>query len=544
MPVQAGHGDRLNAMTKHREPRWWPTWRGGLLFAFYLAVVIWLQVAKPLSGDQGASNVLSQLVGALAFLTLLLWFLFFSHQSWRLRLSVMLAVVVLVVGLSQIYRIERFSGDMIPKLTRRGAEVNSVALEDSITPSQAVDLATATANDFPQFLGPGRNLRIDHLRLARDWDTNPPELLWRQEIGAGWSGFAVVNGHAVTMEQRGDLETVTCYDASTGKLEWARSIATPYTSVIAGGGPRATPSIDDGMVYTLGVSGQLWALDGATGEVVWQKDLLAEYGANEETELLSFPYGRSNSTLVVGDLVIVTPGGPAESAVSLAAYNKKTGEKVWQGHQRQISCSSPNAGTLGGVAQILITNENTVSGHDQVTGALLWEHPWKGATNADSNVSQAVALPPDRVFISKGYGLGASLLQLQPQADNTFEVKTLWHENRVMRTKFTNVAIRDGHVYGLSDGILECVELETGRRVWKGGRYKHGQILMVGDLLLVLAESGELLLVEATPEKKNSVLGRFQAIEGKTWNNLALYGDLVLLRNAEEAAAYRLPLDP
>ena len=147
------------------------------------------------------------------------------------------------------------------------------------------------------------------------------------------------------------------------------------------------------------------------------------------------------------------------------------------------------------------------------------------------------------MFLYKAYGPGDELLKLVPRHDGTFETERLWHSPRVMRTKFANVAVRDGHVYGLSDGILECIELETGGRKWKGGRYGHGQILLVGDLLLVSAESGEVFLVEATPERGNSVLGSFQAVEGKTWNNLALYGNYLLIRNAEQAACYYVRLD-
>jgi outer membrane protein assembly factor BamB len=215
---------------------------------------------------------------------------------------------------------------------------------------------------------------------------------------------------------------------------------------------------------------------------------------------------------------------------------------VWQGGDEQISCSSPARASLGGVEQVLIVNESSASGHDADTGKVLWRHPREGGSNANANVSQAVPLPPNRVFLSKGYGLGAELIELEPKGDGTFAVEQLWQSSRVMRTKFTNVAIKDGYVYGLSDGILECIELETGERVWKGGRYKHGQILLVGDLLLVLAESGEVFLVEATPERKNHVLGSFQAIEGKTWNTFALYGSRLVVRNAREAATYELPL--
>ena len=200
---------------------------------------------------------------------------------------------------------------------------------------------------------------------------------------------------------------------------------------------------------------------------------------------------------------------------------------------------------MGGVRQILIVNEDTVSGHDPASGRVLWERPWgEGRSNANASVSQAVAVPPDRVFLSKGYGIGAALIELTPAASETFDVEEIWSDSRVLRTKFTNVTILDGTVYGLSDGILEAADLATGERRWKGGRYKQGQILRVGELLLVLAESGEVLLVEATPERRNSVLGRFQAIEGQTWNNVALYGPYLLVRNAEEAACYKLPLNP
>ncbi|MEM7356521.1 MAG: PQQ-binding-like beta-propeller repeat protein, partial [Acidobacteriota bacterium] len=262
-----------------------------------------------------------------------------------------------------------------------------------------------------------------------------------------------------------------------------------------------------------------------------------------EQEAAELPYGRSGSPLVIDDLVVV-PGGGSMSGrrASLIAYDKKTGEKVWEGGEDQISCASPSVATLGGVRQILIVNESSASGHDPATGKVLWSHPREGKSSANSNVSQAVPVGANRVFLSKGYALGAELIELGPVGDGTFTTETVWQDSRVMRTKFTNVVLKDGYVYGLSDGILECIELATGERQWKAGRYKHGQILLVDDLLMVLAESGEMFLVEATPERKNNVLGQFQALEGKTWNNIALYGSKLLVRNGEEAACYELPL--
>ncbi len=506
------------------------------------ATIAWLQLTVP-AGDQGFSNANSMALAALAVVVWLLWFVAAGGQRWWLRLAVPLALVAFVWLFFTLFRLEAVSGNFVPRFALRSSDKPDRALALPRVRAAGVDLRTTGENDFPQFLGPRRDLRIDHLRLARDWQSTPPRLLWRQPIGAGWSGFAVVGDHAVTLEQRGDDELVTCYDLASGEIAWSHATAGRFESAVAGTGPRSTPTVDEGVVYAQSAGGRLLALDGATGTVLWEKDLLAEFGMTAEQEQRDLPYGRAGSPLVVGDLVVVPAGGPSDGrTVSLVAYDKRTGERIWEGGEEQISCSSPALGTLGGVEQILIVNESSASGHDPATGRLLWSHPWEGRSNANANVSQAVPLPPDRVFLSKGYGLGAALLALEPRGDGSFAAAELWHNSRVMRTKFTNVAIRDGYVYGLSDGILECIELATGERVWKGGRYRHGQILLVGDLLLVLAESGEMFLVEATPERQNHVLGSFQAIEGKSWNTFALSGSRLVVRNGREAAAYELPL--
>jgi outer membrane protein assembly factor BamB len=271
---------------------------------------------------------------------------------------------------------------------------------------------------------------------------------------------------------------------------------------------------------------------------VWEVDLLDAYGIDPDVDRVTVAYGRSGSPLVHGDLVIIPVGAP-----NLVAFDKKTGEPVWTGSNHQVSYSSPVVAELAGIEQVIIVNEDTVTGHELATGRLLWEHPWPGRSEADATASQAVPLPPSSVFVSKGYGVGAALLDLEPSAAGTLAVRQRWHTRRSMRTKFTNVMMVDGHVYGLSDGMLECIDLERGRRAWKDGRYGHGQILGVGDLMLVLSEEGELLLIEASPEEPNSVLGRVDAIDGLTWNNLALAGDLLLVRNGHEATAFRVAVE-
>ena len=516
-------------------PRW--------LWGFWIVVAVAVGVVRYGidMGDRGLVNVSTMVLLVLALLVSLTWFTWRSGYSARTRYGVAIGFVVLLAAGAALFRIEGVRGEMIPIVSFRFASLPASPVELA-APVGAIDLVTTTPADFPGFLGLHRDLRVQGVRLATDWDARAPELLWSHAIGAGWSGFAVANGYAATLEERGGRELVTLYDIDSGDMVWMHEVDEGFSHPLGGRGPRSTPTIDSGLVFAMGVHGKLMALDGASGDLLWQHDLLVDYGISPQEEVQDVAYGRSTSPLVVGDLVIVSVGGSRRRRVSLAAYDKRTGELQWEGGEHNISMASPSLGTLGGSEQVLLVNEGWVSGHEIETGAVLWEFEWPGMTAGDSSVSQAVAIPPDRVFVSKGYGQGAALYQLDPRADGTFEARKLWHQARTLRTKLTNVAIRDGYVYGLSEGILECVELDSGRRAWKAGRYHHGQILLVGELLLVLTEDGEIVLVEATPERKNSVLGRFQAINGHTWNNIALYGDILLVRNGQQAAAYRLPL--
>lgn len=519
-------------------PRWlWAAW-----FVLLILIVVVRRVVD--MGDSGMTNVATFALLFLAALLGTVWFVFRSAHSAKLRYGSLVGLIVMAFVLPWVLEVRGFSGEMVPVLGLRGGSATGPSATAPSTESTAgVDLTSSTPYDFAGFLGSARDTRVDSVRLAHDWVTTPPKLLWKQPVGSGWGGYAVVNGYAATLEEREGRELVTLYNVETGALIWAREIGGAFAHVLGGAGPRSTPLIHEGVVYAMGVRGHLVALEGATGEIIWERDVLADYGVSIAEEDLNVAYGRSTSPLVVGDSLIMGVGGSVGSRVSVAAYQKAHGEVLWESGSHNISMASPGYGVLGGVEQILMVNQNWVSGHDPATGRVLWEFEWPGLTAGDSNVSQAVPVPPDKVFISKGYGLGAALYRLVPGSDGTFAAENIWNSARVMRTKLTNVAIKNGYVYGLSEGVLECIELETGERVWKAGRYHHGQVLLVGDVLLVLSEDGELFMVEASPESRNNVLGQIQAIEGHTWNTFALYGDIVVVRNAQEAAAYRLPLD-
>ncbi len=519
-------------------------------------------------GDPAFRNILTLIFAFIAVATAWVWFVFFSGYSAAARRWTFLGTLLAVAISVGMFRLVEVNGSMVPSFAVRWLwRPPDHKLEKwEANPAGAIDLTTSTANDFPQFLGPERSGWIPGPKFARNWSQQPPKLVWRQPIGAGWSAFSAVNGYAVTMEQRGTEEWVTCYEIATGKPVWGHSIESRHENPMGGVGPRGTPTIHEGRVYALGATGVLRCLDGAMGKLLWSVDLRKRYGVDKAATFTGTPldemlvqWGRSASPLVVDQLVVVPGGGPAGEAKNLVAFDAKSGHVVWEsqnikedGTADQIAYASPALATVGGRRQILIVNESTTSGHDPATGERLWNFPWPGGSSSMASASQPVAIDHSRVLLTKGYGGGTELIEIAADdpgtsTDGTRSVPitmtatSVWKAPYLLQTKFTNVVIRDGHAYGLSEGILECVDLAVGKRKWKQGRFGHGQILGVGDLLLLLSETGELNLVELTP-KKFSLLASLPALEGKTWNNLCLYGPRLLVRNGQEAAYYEMPV--
>ncbi len=365
-------------------------------------------------------------------------------------------------------------------------------------------------------------------RLARDWKLQPPQLIWRRPVGTAWSGFAVVGNFAVTQEQHGEDELVVGYDLSSGKLLWSHAGNAHYNTTIAGEGPRATPTIVSNRVYALGATGILNCLDLVTGKLIWAKDIIKDNHSRVNG------WGMSGSPLIFDKLVVVSAGGPNDR--SLVAYEAATGDLIWGGGSDGAGYSSPLPAILAGVAQIVIFNSSGIAAHETSGGKILWEYPW---SKENPHVAVPVILPGDRVLVSSGYGIGSELLQVKKE-EGKWSATKLWKSIR-LKAKFTNVVYHSGFIYGLDDGILACLDATTGNQKWKDGRYGHGQVILTRDVLLVMAENGDVVLVDPIPEEHRE-LARFSALNGKTWNPPALAGELLLVRNDKEAACYRLPV--
>lgn len=407
---------------------------------------------------------------------------------------------------------------------------------------------------YPAFLGGGYWAEAKGISLAADWQSNPPVEVWRQPIGAGWSSFAIVGGLAVTQEQRGSKELVVAYRIGDGEVAWLHADETRFDAPgpiesMGGVGPRATPAIHKDRVYTHGATGIVNCLDMRSGELLWSVNGPEKF----ETDVLR--WGMSSSPLVISSqqhpegMVVIAVGAPYGSDgttdfnASLVALDPNSGEVIWSGGNRITSYASPVYTTLAGRPQILQVNQDFLTSYDPTDGTTLWEAPWPGSSHADASCSQPVPLVDDRVFVSKGYGVGSMMLEVD-SSNEKVSSELLWRKN-VLKTKLGNVVVKDGHAYGI-DGIhLQCVDLATGKSEWKQRRrpvFGHGQILLVGEHLLILSESGELILADASPEKYQE-RSSLQVLDPDvvSWSNPALAGDTLLVRNSEEIVCLRMP---
>ena len=497
--------------------RRWPAIAIGVLMIIVLSA-IWI----PDRPDRQTQIIPTILTCSIGSILLCLWFFAFSRASRKIRLRGLSILILLIILTVSLFQIRGFTGDLAPKIEWRWSSVTSISVAGQSSDGPDID--------YPQFLGPHRNAILEGIELESDWGQHPPKLLWRVPVGEAYSAFAVVGRSAVTQEQKGEDETVASYDLLTGKEKWRHSTRARYETAIAGIGPRATPTISGNRVYSFGATGILTCLDLETGREIWSRDTV------KETDARVNEWGMSGSPLILDDKVIVSPGGQNEQ--SLMAYHRETGAIIWGGGRVRAGHSSPSLVSIAGMDQVIIFNNGQIAGHNPISGKLLWEYPWYGGMT--QHVAQPIPLPGDRIFVSTGYGIGCELIQIAKNSQDEFTANQIWKSPR-LKAKFANMVHKDGYIYGLDDGVLVCLDLADGQRKWKRGRYGHGQLILVNDLLLIQTESGDVVLVDASPIEHNERT-RFPALSSHTWNSPTLAAPYLLVRNDREAACYELAL--
>lgn len=417
----------------------------------------------------------------------------------------------------------RWSKSAEERLLARGDEGGSAGGASSSARGSGA-AAREGGDVWPGFRGPGRDGVVRGVRIATDWKSAPPVELWRRQVGPGWSSFAVRGERVYTQEQRGEHETVACYDAKTGEPVWTHRDTVRFYEANGGAGPRATPTLSGERVYSLGATGILNALDADDGSVVWSRNV----GTDTETKVPG--WGFSGSPLVFGDKVVVAAAG------TLAAYDAATGEPRWVGPKRDCCYSSPHRVTLGGLTQVVLMNGLGAVGLAPEDGRLLWQHQLP----TGGRIVQPAVTEDGDLLLSVGEGSDLHRVAVAREGEG-WKVEERW-ASEGLKPYFSDFVVHEGHAYGFDDGEIACISLGDGARKWAGGNYGSGQLVLLAeqDLLIIVSEQGELSLVGATPEGFKE-LARQPAIKGKTWNHPVVAGDVLLVRNGEEMAAYRLP---
>ncbi len=360
--------------------------------------------------------------------------------------------------------------------------------------------AALRAADWPQWLGPARNGAASETNVAAAFPKDGPRVLWRKGIGQGWSSPVVVSNRVLLFHRAGDNDVLECLNATNGAAVWRTDTPAEYRDDFGfDEGPRATPAISGGRVFTFSAEGALAACDFPTGRKLWRVETRKDF------EIARGYFGVAASPLVAGSLVILNVGGA--NGAGVVAFDAASGQVRWKATTQAASHSSAVSATLGGTAAVLVLGRSALVALEAASGRVLWEHPFRPRIQASVSAATPLVFPGQdggkRILISASYGAGAALLR----ADDA-RAEAIWRGDDILSNHYATSVGRGGLLFGF-DGRqeqrcnLRCVELATGKVRWSEDRFGSGSLLSCGEQLVILTEGGELILAPATAEKFN-----------------------------------------
>jgi outer membrane protein assembly factor BamB len=351
--------------------------------------------------------------------------------------------------------------------------------------------ASVQSRDWPQFLGPARNGIYDGPALAATWGTGGPRVVWTKHVGQGLSGPVVAQGRVLFFHRVANEEVVEAFEARTGASQWRYAYPTSYRDDFGfDEGPRAVPVVANGVVYTFGAEGQLHAVDVSTGKRIWSDDTMRHFGVAKGF------FGAAGSPLVEDGRVLTNVGG---KNAGIVAFDAKTGKVLWTATNDEASYSSPAGATIAGRRFAVFLTRSSIVGLDPATGSVQFQRPWRARMAASVNVATPLVIG-DLLFVSSEYGPGAAALRFDGS-----KLTDLWASDDVLSNHYATSVYRDGYLYGFHGRqefgpSFRAVEFRTGKVRWSQDQFRAGSVTLAGDRLLIVRESGELVLAAASPD--------------------------------------------
>jgi outer membrane protein assembly factor BamB len=412
-------------------------------------------------------------------------------------------------------------GGMIPHF-----EFSKKAPENIQTIENASISLREHSTQWNQYRGPNRDGHIPDQGVTLNWKAKP-STLWRVPAGAGHSSVLIAEETVYTLEQSGDRETLFARNLSNGKERWKVTQQTKWDDMMSGSGPRSTPTLINGKLYTLFSNGVLCRVNAKSGKLEWKTKTV---GPDYE-----FPeWGISCSPLIWDELIILNLGGKKGA---VCAYSINDGKLAWESDLsgKGVYISSSILDLLG-ENHLLAAVEGKIAGLNPKNGKTLWEKPWKIFLN-NALIAQPIALSKNSFLLAAGYGKGAECWTLSRGANEEYLIETSW-KSKNLKAKFSNPVLKDGYLYGLSENLLVCLEAKTGELKWRGKKYGYGRILVSKDKLLILGSAGVLSVVEASPNEFKEVFSEQILSDSRCWNGPALASGYFVAMNGEELACF------
>ena len=386
---------------------------------------------------------------------------------------------------------------------------------------------TAGAADWPQFLGPNRNGTTTN-RISSGFPKEGPPRLWRRKLGQGFSGPVIVEGKVLLFHRVENEAVLEAFAAKTGDPLWRCATPTAYVDDFGfDEGPRAVPAVSDGRVFTFGADGHLIGVSLADGKKLWEVDTQARFGADKGF------FGAACSPLVEGGLVLLNLGG--SGGAGLAAFAADTGKLAWKLTDDEAGYASPAPFSQGKERSVLFFTRAGLKVVDPVAGQLRFGFPWRSREHASVNAASPV-VSGDEVFLTASYGTGAVLLHLKPDG-----AEPVWSGDESISAHYATPVKRGDFLYGFHGRqergpAIRCIEWRTGKVRWSADSIGAGTVVLANDRLVLLLESGELVVAEADPAAFRP-LARAQILGSGTRAPFALADGLLVARDKNQIVA-------